>query len=71
MASRTKVIDIHAHFFPLPFLKALDEDGGPPGFHVEVSTPESPFCDSFKICQAVSIGMLKASWATMSRPQKK
>ena len=42
MASRTKVIDIHAHFFPLPFLKALDEDGGPPGFHVEVSTSESP-----------------------------
>jgi len=38
----SRAIDVHAHFFPESFLKALAEDGGPPSFPVDLSDPERP-----------------------------
>jgi len=41
-ASGGRAIDVHAHFYPERFLKALAEEGGPPGFQVDFSTPGAP-----------------------------
>ncbi len=37
-----RAIDVHAHFFPTPFLKALAEEGSPPHFPLDMSKPGAP-----------------------------
>ncbi len=35
-------VDVHAHFFPERFIKAINEEGGPPGVSFDLSKPEAP-----------------------------
>jgi len=35
-------IDLHAHFFPQAYLKALAEEGPPPHFPLDMSNPDAP-----------------------------
>lgn len=35
-------IDVHAHYYPQAFLKAVAEAGGPPYFRVDLSNPNAP-----------------------------
>src|SRR5688572_33456352 len=35
-------VDVHAHYFPEPFVKAINEEGGPPGVSFDLSNPEAP-----------------------------
>ena len=35
-------IDVHAHYFPEPFIKAINEQGGPPGVSFDLSAPDAP-----------------------------
>jgi aminocarboxymuconate-semialdehyde decarboxylase len=37
-----RAIDVHAHFFPAPFLKAMAEEGSPPHFPLDMSDPGAP-----------------------------
>jgi aminocarboxymuconate-semialdehyde decarboxylase len=37
-----RAIDVHAHFYPERFLRAVGEEGGPPSFQVDVSNPQAP-----------------------------
>lgn len=41
-AAQTRVIDVHAHFFPEPFLKSIAGQGGVTGFQVDYSVPGGP-----------------------------
>ena len=46
-----RAIDVHAHFYPEGFLKALAQDGGPPAFQVDMSDPSRPSVgrDTFRL----------------------
>ena len=35
-------VDVHAHFFPERFVKAINEQGGPPGVSFDLSKPDAP-----------------------------
>ena len=35
-------VDVHAHYFPEPFIKAINEEGGPPGVSFDLSNPDAP-----------------------------
>lgn len=35
-------VDVHAHYFPERFIKAIAEEGGPPGVQFDLSTPDAP-----------------------------
>jgi len=35
-------VDVHAHYFPEPFVKAINEQGGPPGVSFDLSNPDAP-----------------------------
>lgn len=37
-----RAIDVHAHFFPASFLKALSDEGSPPHFPLDMSDPSAP-----------------------------
>lgn len=37
-----RAIDVHAHYYPEGFLKAIAEEGGPPAFSVDRSDPAQP-----------------------------
>jgi aminocarboxymuconate-semialdehyde decarboxylase len=49
--SGTRAIDVHAHFYPEGFLKALAQDGGPPAFQVDLTDPARPSVgrDTFRL----------------------
>jgi aminocarboxymuconate-semialdehyde decarboxylase len=36
------VVDVHAHFFPERFVRAINEEGGPPGVSFDLSKPDAP-----------------------------
>jgi aminocarboxymuconate-semialdehyde decarboxylase len=35
-------VDVHAHYFPEAFVKAINEQGGPPGVSFDLSNPNAP-----------------------------
>ncbi|MBI4886469.1 MAG: amidohydrolase family protein [Acidobacteria bacterium] len=35
-------VDVHAHFFPERFVRAINEEGGPPGVSFDLSNPGAP-----------------------------
>lgn len=35
-------VDVHAHYFPERFVKAINEQGGPPGVSFDLSQPDAP-----------------------------
>jgi len=35
-------VDVHAHYFPEPFVKVINEQGGPPGVSFDLSNPDAP-----------------------------
>ena len=35
-------VDVHAHFFPERFIRAVNEQGGPPGVSFDLSKPGAP-----------------------------
>lgn len=35
-------VDVHAHYFPEPFVKTINEQGGPPGVSFDLSKPDAP-----------------------------
>jgi aminocarboxymuconate-semialdehyde decarboxylase len=41
-ASDVRAVDTHAHFMPLPFLRSLAQEGGPPNYTVDMSNPDAP-----------------------------
>ena len=40
--ARRRAIDVHAHYFPRPFLNDLAKNGAAPGFDVDFSMPDAP-----------------------------
>lgn len=40
--SRRGAVDVHAHYFPDRFIKAINEQGGPPGVSFDLSKPDAP-----------------------------
>ncbi|MEE8395674.1 MAG: hypothetical protein V3S29_06435 [bacterium] len=40
--SETRPIDIHAHYFPRPFLELIAAEGGPLGGSCDLSHPKGP-----------------------------
>jgi aminocarboxymuconate-semialdehyde decarboxylase len=40
--SRPRTVDVHAHYFPERFVKAINEQGGPPGVSFDLSKPDAP-----------------------------
>ena len=41
-AAARGAIDVHAHYFPERFVKAINEQGGPPGVSFDLSKPDAP-----------------------------
>jgi aminocarboxymuconate-semialdehyde decarboxylase len=41
-ASGRGPVDVHAHFFPERFVRAINEQGGPPGVSFDLSKPDAP-----------------------------
>ncbi len=41
-ASGLGAVDVHAHYFPERFVKAINEEGGPPGVSFDLSRPDAP-----------------------------
>lgn len=42
VAAPATAVDVHAHYFPEPFLRSLADEGGPPDMHVEYSEAGVP-----------------------------
>ena len=40
--TRQGAVDVHAHYFPERFVKAINEQGGPPGVSFDLSKPDGP-----------------------------
>jgi aminocarboxymuconate-semialdehyde decarboxylase len=40
--SGLRTVDVHAHYFPERFVKAINEQGGPPGVSFDLSQPDAP-----------------------------
>ncbi|OFW02520.1 MAG: hypothetical protein A3I61_15980 [Acidobacteria bacterium RIFCSPLOWO2_02_FULL_68_18] len=40
--SSRRAVDVHAHYFPERFIRAINEEGGPPGVSFDLSKPEAP-----------------------------
>jgi aminocarboxymuconate-semialdehyde decarboxylase len=41
-SANSRAVDIHAHYYPQAFLKAVAEEGGPPYFQIDMSNPATP-----------------------------
>lgn len=41
-ASGRSAVDVHAHYFPERFVKAINDQGGPPGVSFDLSAPDAP-----------------------------
>jgi aminocarboxymuconate-semialdehyde decarboxylase len=41
-SQRRGPIDVHAHYYPERFVKAINEGGGPPGVYFDLSQPDAP-----------------------------